>query len=190
MEVRAQQNDPESDFWIDWDTNKVEYGVIITGYRGSKKEVRIPPRIQSYPVTEIGESAFAGCESLTEVTIPNSVTIIWDGAFECCTSLTKVKIPDSVTIIGNRAFADCTSLTKVKIPDSVISIENSAFAHCTSLTSVTFQGTFNSDNVDGYTIDYSDCGYIEGLHEEYIEDDGGPGTYKRFAGGYTWRKLK
>ncbi len=39
---------------------------------------------QSYPVTIIGESAFAECHSLTSVTIPNSVTQICSSAFESC----------------------------------------------------------------------------------------------------------
>ena len=35
-----------------------------------------------------------------------------------CTSLTNVSIPSSVTTIGTRAFENCTSLAKVKILSS------------------------------------------------------------------------
>ena len=38
-----------------------------------------------------------------------------------CISLTNVTIPDSVTSIGGEAFYDCTSLTSVIIPNSVTS---------------------------------------------------------------------
>ena len=41
------------------------------------------------------------CTSLTNVTIPNSVTNIGDYAFDYCTSLTNVTIPNSVTSIGD-----------------------------------------------------------------------------------------
>ena len=88
-------------------------------------------------VTVIGDYAFFGCTTLTEVTIPDSVTDIGDYAFFECISLTKVTIPDSVTDIGYWAFCGCDSLTEVTIPDRVIAIEYSAFDHCDSLTQVT-----------------------------------------------------
>ena len=87
-------------------------------------------------VTSIGSSAFEDCESLTSVVIGDSVTSIGDYAFEDCSSLTSIEISDSVTDIGSGAFEDCSSLTSVVIPDSVTSIGEYAFAYCTSLTSV------------------------------------------------------
>ena len=88
-------------------------------------------------VTTIGSSAFESCDSLTSITIPDSVTTIGDYAFYSCDSLTSVTIPDSVTTIGMWAFCDCSSLTSVTIGDSVTTIEGSAFRGCSSLTSVT-----------------------------------------------------
>ena len=88
-------------------------------------------------VTTIGNNAFRDCTSLTSLTIPNSVTYIGGCAFRGCTSLTSVTIPNSVTSIGNYAFGDCTSLTSANIPDRVTSIGEGAFYGCTSLTSIT-----------------------------------------------------
>ena len=62
-------------------------------------------------MTSIGDSAFYCCDSLTNITIPDSVTSIGDNAFYCCDSLTNITIPDSVTSIGDYAFYDCTNLT-------------------------------------------------------------------------------
>ena len=88
-------------------------------------------------VTTIGDSAFYGCNSLTNVTIPNSVTTIGDSAFYFCHSLTNVTIPNSVTSISRYTFYGCGSLTNVTIPNSVTTIGYSAFYDCGSLTNVT-----------------------------------------------------
>ena len=87
-------------------------------------------------VKVIGNSAFLGCESLTNINIPNSVTYIGNDAFGCCESLTNINIPNSVTNIGDRAFMGCNSLTSINIPNSVTYIGNSAFGECESLTNI------------------------------------------------------
>ena len=87
-------------------------------------------------VTKIGKDAFNFCESLTSVNIPSNVTDIGLAAFRNCTSLTSVNIPSSVTLIDYATFSDCSSLTSIKIPSSVTTIGGSAFEGCTSLTSV------------------------------------------------------
>ena len=58
-------------------------------------------------VTSIGDSAFWGCRSLSDIVIPSSVTSIGDCAFWDCSSLSDIIIPSSVTSIGDSAFSDC-----------------------------------------------------------------------------------
>ena len=107
--------------------------------------VIIPSEIEGLPVTSIGDNAFYLCTSLTDITIPNSVTYIDDNAFEYCTSLTDMIIPDSnVTSIGDQAFFWCTALTNITIPDSVTSIGDSAFRYCISLTNITIPDSVTS----------------------------------------------
>ena len=78
-------------------------------------------------VTQIGNSAFAGYELLTSVTIPDSVTFIGRASFYNCSSLKSITIPNSVTGIYDDAFCDCESLTNLIIPNSVTKIGDDAF---------------------------------------------------------------
>lgn len=107
-----------------------------------------------YGVTKIGENAttsystwsfYGARNSLTSVTIGNSVTSIGSYAFEGCSGLKSITIPDSVTSIGNSAFYDCSSLSEVTIPDSVTSIGGyGTFFGCSGLTSVTIGNSVTS----------------------------------------------
>ena len=87
-------------------------------------------------VTAMGDFAFSDCRSLSNIVIPDSVTDIGDGAFEGCSSLSNIVIPDSVTAIGKCAFSDCSSLSKIVIPDSVTDIGDGAFFGCSSLPNI------------------------------------------------------
>ena len=55
-------------------------GLVDDDYFGA---IEIPSTIGGYPVTAIGDNAFAGCV-FTSITIPDSVTSIGDNAFSNC----------------------------------------------------------------------------------------------------------
>ena len=68
-------------------------------------------------IINIGNSAFEGCESLSTISIPASMTAIGDSTFKNCASLETITIPHSIIEIGNHAFDGCTSLTNTSGPD-------------------------------------------------------------------------
>jgi hypothetical protein len=85
--------------------------ITITGYTGPGGAVTIPDTINGLSVTSVGDFAFA-YTSLTNVTIPDSVTSIGGYAFEFCGNLMRVSVPGSVTDFGFVwSFYDCTNLT-------------------------------------------------------------------------------
>ena len=127
--------------------------VTITKYTGTNINVTIPSTIIGLPVTSIGDSAFANCTSLTNVTIPNGVISIGDNAFFFCTNLTSITIPDSVMNIEDYAFILCSSLTNVTIGNSVTNIGSYAFWWCPSLTGVYFLGNAPSVGPDVFDSD-------------------------------------
>lgn len=89
-----------------------------------------------YTVTKIGDQVFWGCNTLTEVTLPNTVDEIGYQAFCKCSNLTKVIIPEGVTKIGQSAFYGCSQLTSITIPSTITNMDtafsgNSALSHVT-----------------------------------------------------------
>lgn len=91
---------------------------------------------KNYTVTEIGNWAFKEWNTLTEVTLPNTVEIIGFQAFFKCSNLTKVIIPEGVRKIGQAAFYGCSQLTSITIPSTITNMDT-AFSGNTALSHVT-----------------------------------------------------
>lgn len=88
-------------------------------------------------ITYIGYGAFANCDNLESVSIPDTVTVIGSFAFSRCGKLKTVDIPENTTVIEAYAFSHCTSFESVIIPESVTEIGLSAFYCCANLKTVT-----------------------------------------------------
>ena len=140
--------------------NNVEYRTISIGdgaFLGCEglTSIEIPSS-----VTSIGNGAFYGCRGLGSIEIPNSVASIYKDTFGGCTGMTSVTIGNSVTSIGENAFWDCRKLTSIKIPNSVTSIDNGAFSGCKKLNNLTIEDGENilSFHTSNTTISgFSDC---------------------------------
>ncbi|MDE6695677.1 MAG: leucine-rich repeat domain-containing protein, partial [Muribaculaceae bacterium] len=89
--------------------------------------------------TPKNEGGFSLIETLTSVTISNSVTTILASTFEGCVGLTSVEIPHSITTIGRSAFNMCSSLTSLSIPNSVTFIGDYVFGDCSNLKDLIFE---------------------------------------------------
>lgn len=106
--------------------------------------VNVPQTIGDKPVTVIGANAFTRCESMTSITLPDSVTTISDTAFSGCTKLKISKLPASLVSIGSHSFSYCDSITDLTLPSKLKEISDSAFYWCDTLKTVTSQGNVES----------------------------------------------
>ena len=120
----------------------------ITEFRGPTDghlyDIDIPGTLGSYPVTAIGDWAFADKDYVKRVTFPQSVTSIGEKAFNSCISLTTLSLGENIKTIGDHAFYYCIDLESVTIPQSVTSIGNDAFGQCHDLQSLTIKDAATS----------------------------------------------
>ena len=108
-------------------------------------------------VTSIGDYSFCGCKSLAQLTVPSSVTSVGKGAFSGCISLKQIKIPSSITNIESETFFGCVSLENISLPISLTHINDYAFSECHSLTRISFYCSFSEkDNYGEFKIETND----------------------------------
>jgi len=143
------------------------YGIIIPdsvsdiGYESFAECVNLNSNYIEFGkgLKSIYSSAFAGCESLTEIELPSGLTKLCSYTFKDCRNLKSVKLPNSISVIEchtfdgchylsniklpatlkeikQYAFHYCQSLSKIDLPNSLQSIGSGAFAHCSSLTGI------------------------------------------------------
>ena len=124
-------------------------GIGITG------NVVIPDTYDGFPVTSIGQGAFANC-----------------------TTITAVSIPSNVKTIGSRAFENCSSLEKITLTSSTTSISANAFRNCIKLANISFEGTAAQWNAiakgENWDAGIVDC--IVGCNDSNIAIGTGPET--------------
>ena len=131
----------------------------------SEGKVIIPSSVVSpdnefeYTVTKLANKSFLNCSKITEVVIPENVTIVGDNAFEGCSALRRVEFPSSVTTLGRNLFWNCKSLTYTNFPSGVTNIPESAFMGCSALTSIVIPNTITS--IDQWA--FRDCTHLTNL---------------------------
>ena len=120
--------------------------MIITAFTGKETQLTIPESIHGLPVTEIGDSAFAGT-ALASITLPDTVRRVGWRAF-AGTNLTSVALP-GVEAIAEAAFADCAELREISLPATLTSMGDRAFDGCGALAAITVEEGGVYTGVDG-----------------------------------------
>jgi hypothetical protein len=107
-------------------------------------------------VTSIDEGSFQSFPNLASVTIGNGLTSIEKDTFNGCSSLTSLKIGNNVTSIGDSAFQSCSKLSSVTIPNSVTIIGDDAFSYCSNISSLILGNRVTSIGILAFFV----CGNI------------------------------
>ena len=99
-------------------------------WQSSVTQVQIPNS-----VTMIGEAAFADAEDLTDITLPLGLTAV-SRYMLAGTAVANVVLPEGVTDIEKGAFEDCSQLHTIYLPMTLRTIDEHAFGYCVSLKEV------------------------------------------------------
>ena len=111
-------------------------GVHIIGFSAFEGCTRLAKVEFTDALTSIYAKAFKDCRSLTQVTLPNSVTDVKSSCFQQCLKLKDVQLSESMTYIEQRLFSDCRSLTQITLPEKIRWVYEGAFANCIALKSI------------------------------------------------------
>ena len=149
--------------------------ITLTDGSNATGSITIPAAVEqdgeSYPVTSVGDNAFANCLQLVSVTFSGNIDSIgveafahcWrlvsvtfsgdvgsigDDAFWGCGALDTVTFSGNVGSIGGRAFYSCDALKTLTFSGDVTSIEDLAFQYCTALTTIYVPASTTEDTID------------------------------------------
>lgn len=81
--------------------------------------------------------------------------------------MSNINIPDSVSVIGSMAFFNCTNLTDISIPDSVNEISSGTFFNCSKLKNVDIPKSVTY--IEEYAFGYDDANYYSDYDERQFE---------------------
>lgn len=113
----------------------VEDGELVGTYDGPGGDIVVPD-----DVDEVPSKYFMDNDSITSVTIPETVSFVGAWAFQNCTNLETAYLYGPTTI-GIHAFLNCTGLKTVYIGKNVEHIPYSVFNNCPNITDVYYEGS-------------------------------------------------
>lgn len=147
---------------------------ILVDGTAATGEVTVPDGVKEI-VYEAFDPEDGGNETITKITLPDSVERIGGKAFSYCAALTEVRLPAGVKEIGNE-FTGC-GFTEFTVPDGVEKIGSFFLNNCENLTKVTLPDSIveidSFDFLDGSekaVVVYKGKTYAQADFETLFED--------------------
>ena len=125
-----------------------------------------------------GTNMFNGCDNLTTVKLPESLTTIADGSFAYCSVLNHVTIPDNVTKIGTSAFCVCNALSDITLGRGLTTIGDFAFKNCDSLETIQLPSNLEKIGDDAFC----ECDILKSITLQDSVTDIGEGAFSSCPG--------
>ena len=204
-EIRSETYPAGLQWYYSADTNgyativRVVADQFVTAVEGNiPQSLSVPEKLGSKSVVAIGENAFAGLSSLTNIIVPATVSSIAASAFSGCTGIISATIPmveplssimpdsyrkikrvtvpgvdefledDAVTICEG-AFSSCISLVSVDLPLGVTKLPDACFSGCVALSSFEMPYTVASIGSQAF----AGCSALESITvTEYVGEIG------------------
>lgn len=138
----------------------VPFGTERHDYSGI---VSIPATVtydgKTYPVGEVGGSAFYKMAHLQKTIVPASVGTVGSQAFEASERMKRVEFATGsrLTSIQPRAFYECKALDHVVLPIGITTVNEATFRYCEALTDIKLPARLT--NINEYA--FADCTALE-----------------------------
>lgn len=87
----------------------------VTGFNGLASEVTVPESIEGCPVRTIGKKAFLSRKNVRRIRLPQTVEEVGDWAFAYCDSLEEVWLPRREIRFGRSVFMECGRLKRIAL---------------------------------------------------------------------------
>ena len=118
-------------------------------------------------ITEVGESAFEGCQLLYMAVLNDKLKTVGKSAFNRCTYMKELIVGDNIETIGEKAFFRCVYIEEFKLTDNIKSIGRGAFGR-TNIRKMEIPASITE--LKGCPFDSTDPKYGKPEGMEYLED--------------------
>lgn len=135
-------------------TYEVSKDVEVIGdyaFQGNTKFKKIA--MKPTQVKEIGESAFANCTELADITWSDSVLKLGQNSFEGCNALKSIELANSIKQVEKETFNNCESLESLTLSPELESFDVTALNGCKSLSKLKVNNVVNEIGKNFFTKD-------------------------------------